>query len=164
MTDRQQASTILNNTPEMNCHVTWGDPSMWARKSAGDRVYSTADEYRENGVVLTKANNDRLIGKRKVDSLLADLPDGKPGLVIFTTCENLLRTLPALPYDKVKVEDVDTDAEDHGYDALKYGLTRVRSGDRNEKQREAALIRNDPILTGVPGIFKGKKALPFTGI
>ena len=164
MTDRQQASTILNNTPEMNCHVTWGDPSMWARKSAGDRVYSTADEYRDNGVVLTKANNDRLIGKRKVDSLLADLPDGKPGLVIFTTCENLLRTLPALPYDKVKVEDVDTDAEDHGYDALKYGLTRVRSGDRNEKQREAALIRNDPILTGVPGIFKGKKALPFTGI
>jgi hypothetical protein len=137
---------------------------MWAKKSAGDRVYSTADEYRDNGVVLTKANNDRLIGKRKVDSLLSDLPDGKPGLVIFTTCENLVRTLPALPYDKVKVEDVDTDAEDHGYDALKYGLTRVRSGDGYEKRKEAALRRNDPLLTGIPGLLKGEKALPFTGI
>lgn len=53
--------------------------------------------------------------------------DGEPGLVVFETCANLIRTLPALPYDAVRVEDVDTHAEDHAYDALRYALSyRVR--------------------------------------
>ena len=33
--------------------------------------------------------------------------------VLAGTCPNLVRTLPALPYDKTRVEDVDTKAEDH---------------------------------------------------
>ena len=45
-----------------------------------------------------------------------------PRLQVFSTCTNLIRTLPALPYDTIRVEDVDTDAEDHAYDALRYGL------------------------------------------
>ena len=34
----------------------------------------------------------------------------------------MVRTLPTLPYDELRPEDVDTDAEDHAYDALRYGL------------------------------------------
>ena len=66
---------------------------------------------------------------------MGDLPDGKPGLVIFENCVNLVRTLPALPYSKVNVEDVDTNAEDHAYDALKYGQTR-ESGRANSRVRK----------------------------
>jgi hypothetical protein len=55
--------------------------------------------------------------------MLSDLPDGQPGLLIFETCFNLARTLPALVYDKVQIEDVDTDGEDHAYDALRYLTT-----------------------------------------
>ena len=98
---------------------------MWTRKNANDVVLSTSDEYLAEGVLLTRADNDRLSGKRKVDRLLADLPDGKPGLHVFSTCRNFLRTFPALPYSEIRPEDVDTDAEDHAYDALRYGLTNV---------------------------------------
>jgi hypothetical protein len=50
---------------------------------------------------------------------------GEPLLYIFDTCAHLIRTLPALPHDKHNAEDVDTDAEDHAADALRYGcMTR----------------------------------------
>jgi len=42
-----------------------------------------------------------------------------PLLHVFEVCANLIRTLPAVPYDKTKVEDVDTHAEDHAVDALR---------------------------------------------
>lgn len=125
LTDRAQARMIKEMTPESGVQITYADPSMWAKKNVDDVVTSTYDQYVAEGVVLIKADNDRLAGKRKVDRALAKLPDGLPGLQVFETCTNLIRTLPALPYDKVHVEDVDTDAEDHAYDTLKYGLTRM---------------------------------------
>ena len=60
--------------------------------------------------------------------------DGRPGLVIFTNCRNLIRTLPALPYS-TRTLDVDTNAEDHAVDALRYGLTRKASFFRSVKYR-----------------------------
>lgn len=41
-------------------------------------------------------------------------------LYVFSTCKHLIRTLPALVYDKAEVEDIDTDGEDHAYDELRY--------------------------------------------
>jgi hypothetical protein len=49
-------------------------------------------------------------------------PEWKPALLIFDTCSHLIRTLPALPPDPHRPEDIDTKAEDHVYDALRYGL------------------------------------------
>jgi hypothetical protein len=43
------------------------------------------------------------------------------GLVIFSTCTHLIRTLPALQHDPHKAEDVDTEGEDHAPDTLRYG-------------------------------------------
>ena len=49
-------------------------------------------------------------------------------MVFFNTCTNLASQIPALPLDKNNSEDVDTNAEDHLYDALRYGvMTRPRS-------------------------------------
>jgi hypothetical protein len=122
----QQARLILENTPAgENVRAAYADPSMWARKNMDDQVSTTADEYRKEKVILTRADNDRISGKRKIDRLLGDMMDGKPGLQIVSTCRNLIRTLPSLPLDENRVEDVDTDAEDHAYDALKYGLTKT---------------------------------------
>jgi hypothetical protein len=41
-----------------------------------------------------------------------------PKLRVFSTCTNGIRTLPAMVHDKLKPEDLDTDAEDHWCDAL----------------------------------------------
>jgi len=126
LTDVQQARLILDMTPpDEHISLTYADPSMWGRKVSENTVTTTADTYRQAGVMLTKADNDRLSGKRKIDQTLGDLPDAAPGLVVLSTCVHLIEQLSNLPYDKIKVEDVDTDAEDHAYDALRYGLTNL---------------------------------------
>ena len=43
-------------------------------------------------------------------------------LQIFDCCLNLIRTLPALTYDKNDHEDVSDRCEDHAAEALRYGL------------------------------------------
>lgn len=43
-----------------------------------------------------------------------------PKLRVFSTCTNGIRTLPAMVHDKLKPEDLDTGAEDHWCDALRY--------------------------------------------
>jgi phage terminase large subunit len=127
MTDTQQAKMINDMTPPMEyIPITYADPSLWIRKTMGDYISTTADEFNRNGVYLQRADNDRLSGKRKVDRLLMNLPDGKPGLQVFSTCKNLIRTLPYLIYDENKAEDVDSGQEDHAYDSLRYGLTNTR--------------------------------------
>lgn len=81
---------------------------------------------------VEKWPGSRVAGCQNLHRLLAPLMvqrggkavplDGLPGLQIFETCTNLIRTLPTLPRDENNPEDVDTDSEDHLYDALRYGL------------------------------------------
>ena len=60
------------------------------------------------------------------------LPREDPGLFIFETCEQFIRTVPTLPRDARRVDDVDTDAEDHIGDETRYRVTsaglRVKQG------------------------------------
>lgn len=59
-----------------------------------------------------------------------------PKLRFHPTCVNAIRTVPALPVDPKNPEDVDTDAEDHGYDAIGYGLA-VRQPEVSRQSRKA---------------------------
>ena len=43
-------------------------------------------------------------------------------MAFFNTCTETISQLPAIPLDKKNPEDVDTKAEDHLYDALRYGI------------------------------------------
>ncbi len=127
LTTKQQARKILDLTlPNEKITFTFADPALWERKDREGEVFTSADEYRKEGVPLTKADNDRLGGKRKVDEALADLPDGEPGLLIFENCTHMIEQLETLPL-KEGTEDVDTRAEDHAYDELRYALTNERS-------------------------------------
>ncbi len=140
---QQQAKQIKAASLGEKIYMHVADPSMWQKREglAGDTL---ADEYMREGIQLVKANNNRLPGKGYVHEALnwKELPaTGRiikpPRLRIFEGCVNLIRTLPALPYDRINVEDVDTHAEDHAYDALRYGLAL-------ERQREAT---QPPIMT-----------------
>lgn len=99
------------------------DPSIWA-SGQGDHSTgkSIAQLYQDNGVSWMPANNDRKAGLEMVHNKLAIKKDGLPGLQFFSTCGSIITTLPDLPYDKFKVDDVDTKADDHDYDMLRYGL------------------------------------------
>lgn len=41
---------------------------------------------------------------------------------VFNTCKSFIRTIPNLVYDEKKVEDIDTQQEDHIYDECRYVL------------------------------------------
>jgi len=145
MTTREQANVIMSMSPERSS-ITYADPAMWAKKNVAGIVRRAVDDYAEAGVYLTKADNDRMAGKRKVDDLLMPLEDGKPGLQIFENCRNLIRTLPALPYDDTNPEDVNSDAEDHAYDALRYGLTNTKAAKEKKKAKRETPMASLDIL------------------
>jgi len=98
------------------------DPAIWKAPASAETGETVAEIFTRNGVRFQPANNNRLAGKNTWHEALATAPDGLPWLQIFSSCNNLIRTLPALPYDKHNVEDVDSDSEDHLYDAGRYGL------------------------------------------
>lgn len=110
-----------------------GDPAMWASTREGEKFQSVADQYGEMGYALTPASNNRLAGKSRVHDVL----DGRT-LLIFNTCHNLIRTLPMLPVDAHKPEDVDTLAEDHLFDCLRYGLMAAPWLDQTKRQKPRA--------------------------
>jgi len=71
-----------------------------------------------------KGAGSRLAGIAQIHQRLAVRADGKPGLIVFSTCKNLIRTLPVMVYSRTNVEDIHGSCEDHAVDALRYGLFR----------------------------------------
>lgn len=49
-------------------------------------------------------------------------PMEEPGMFIFNTCRHWIRTVPVLPRDQSRPEDVDSESEDHAYDETRYHL------------------------------------------
>jgi hypothetical protein len=103
------------------------DPAIWQNTGFNATYRSIADVFSSRGIHFARANNDRLQGLMAVHEYLKweDAGTGEqfePRIKFFSTCRHMIRTLPSLPYDKVRVEDVDTDSEDHLFDSLKYLL------------------------------------------
>jgi len=71
-----------------------------------------------------KGAGSRASGWSAIRSRLEARRDGPPGLVVFRSCKNLIRTLPMLVYSTKRSDDIAENSEDHLADALRYGLTR----------------------------------------
>jgi hypothetical protein len=71
-----------------------------------------------------KSAGSRISGIMRIHQALAMKSDGKPGLIIFSSCKQILRTLPSMTYSRTEPEDIDASCERHGCDALAYGLQR----------------------------------------
>lgn len=72
------------------------------------------------GIDFTPADHERVAGWGQVrDRLVGE--DGRPLIYFFDTCVHAIRTLPAIQHSSKRPEDVDTDAEDHAADAIRYG-------------------------------------------
>jgi hypothetical protein len=105
--------------------VLWekADKGPGSRKQGWEQIrkrlrssYSYA-QLHEHGIALPKEPKE---GPREA-----------PGLFVFDTCEQFLRTVPVLPRDEKDPDDVDTDAEDHDGDACRYRVRRKVAGVRS---------------------------------
>ncbi len=96
--------------------------------ATGHGAGSIAQEFMRCGVQFMPARKaGRVDGWQIMRRLLADAgaPD-KPGLYISLACRYWWSTVPFLPHDDRKREDVDTGGPDHGADACRYSCLRIR--------------------------------------
>lgn len=114
------AEKIYEEMKHKNFQRGYCDPAMF--NTGQDGSVSIADRMegswkRLNGgkywCKLNRANNNRVARVATVHDWLSLAPDGMPYWIITESCPNLIRTLPQLVYDDNKVDDVDTDMEDH---------------------------------------------------
>jgi len=110
---------------EEKWQVAWGvmDQSMWGSRKEQGLGKSIGEVYEDEFGIPTKitlkpGSTDRHARVQRVKAALGTAADGFPWWQITAACPNLLRTLPELPHDPDDPEDVDTDAEDHAYDAV----------------------------------------------
>jgi len=106
------------------------DSSLWHNR--GDTGPSLAEQMNMKGCrwrPSDRSRGSRIAGKNEIHRRLkVDEFTEKPMLAFMDNCTNTIAQLPGIPLDKKNPEDVDTKAEDHLYDALRYGImTRPRS-------------------------------------
>ena len=77
------------------------DPSIFD-ESRGESV---AQMMEREGIFFDRGDNSRIAGKMQVHHRLAFDQNGAPGLTVFSTCRHFIRTVPALVYDPVNVEE-----------------------------------------------------------
>lgn len=110
--------------------LTWiqADPAIFTKGNDGsisirDQFVQANDEFRR---LIKPGSNDRIGGWENYHKWLKIAPDGLPYYQVSTDCPNLIRTLPELIHDDTKVEDVDTNGEDHGPDDQRYLLKKLK--------------------------------------
>jgi hypothetical protein len=87
-----------------------------------------ADSFKKAGVTWVAANKGP--GSRKNGwALMRErmghakrTPREKAGLFVVATCRDFIRTVPVLPRDEKKPDDIDTSAEDHIADEVRYRI------------------------------------------
>lgn len=98
------------------------DPSIFSEDGGPSR----AEVMSRHGCRWRPADNTR-VGRNGAmggwDELRQRLigEEGRPMLYVFSTCRDLIRTLPSLQHDSNRPEDVDTAGEDHIADEVRYG-------------------------------------------
>jgi phage terminase large subunit len=101
-------------------------PDLWNRRQETGK--SAADLFRDNGVSLVKANNNRIQGWYNLKEWLKPYDDEQgiktANLVIFKNCVNLIRCLPQVQRDEHDPNDVSDKNHElsHSCDAIRYFL------------------------------------------
>lgn len=157
LTPRRLAKQILAMTDREYTYCV-ADPSMWNRTILGEtrtkpEGQSLAELMTDAGLKMVMADNDRVNGLARYREALSTAPDGKPWYQVFETCIDTIRTIPVLQYDLTKLEDVDTDLEDHCYDRDRYFFMSRPVKPQEQKKEEISLLRRTYLVK--TGKWKG---------
>jgi hypothetical protein len=107
-------------------HYSVLDSSCWNRTGMGPSI---AETMIRAGCRWTPSDRNRIAGKMEIHRRLSNNEfTGEPTVKFFNTCTNIVKQLAGIPLSKSNSEDVDTKAEDHAYDALRYMLMTRTSG------------------------------------
>lgn len=118
----------IKNGPYANkkfAGVQWGrsDKSPGSRKAGWQKMRKFMD----------KAHPNYIVGQN--GEKLARIPREEPGLYVFNTCTMFIDLVPILPRDEVDQDDVDTEAEDHIGDEVRYRVLATGLGAKSGKTK-----------------------------
>jgi phage terminase large subunit len=101
-------------------NITFAPPDMWSRQK--DTGKTMAEGFMTHGVPIIPVNNNRVQGHMLIKEQLAVREDGKPGLIIFSTCKELIQDLQDIQADERNPNDCAKEPHDitHTVDALRY--------------------------------------------
>ena len=131
--------------PDEMIDFTIAPPDMWARNRESGKTQASL--FAENGVGLLRADNNRLAGWAALKELFKIKDDGKPGLIVFDTCGELIECIKSLQHDQNNANDVAKKPHEitHGPDALRYfAQTRLLAAeqirdDEDDDEEDGAL-------------------------
>lgn len=141
-----KAAIIFRELTQETLHGVYAPPDLWNRRN--DTGKSAAQIFAENGVGLIKSSNDRIQGWLSVKEYIqvkregGKVVEGYPRMLFFNTCSDIIRCLPLLQHDTVKINDVDSKGDHsitHSPDALRYWCSPHQMG-----SKEPEVIKPDP--------------------
>jgi hypothetical protein len=141
---REPGDTIADAVLDPAAFAQDGGPSIAERLNIGGCRFRPADNKRigKNGAMGGwDQMRHRINGPRDEQGN----PLGPPMLYVFKTCTDFLRTVPVLQHDPNKLEDLDTDGEDHVADETRYACMA-----RPMPNLKAVPSTNPPDLWGRP--------------
>lgn len=121
LTTEEVAAGIRSRDESDKITYAVADPAIFA----ADGGPSRAEIFNRHGIYFRPADNKRVSTNGAMggwDEMRQRLKgiDGVPMLYVFETCRDFIRTVPSLPHDDKRPEDIDTDAEDHVADEARY--------------------------------------------
>lgn len=145
---------IENENPNLRGRYIMGvaDPAIW--NDQGTESIASIMARHPYYINFEKGQNNRLNGLMQFHYRMHFDENGYSMFYVFNTCKHTIRTLPALVYDETKTEDVNTEGEDHIYDAVRYGLMKYIISPRLPK--EMPDLRFDPINMKRDAYLSGK--------
>lgn len=121
LTTEEVARGIKSRDEGERIDYSVADPAIFAEDGGPSR----AEVFGNHGVWFRRADNKRVSGNGALggwDEMRQRLKGerGVPMLYVFDGCRDFIRTVPSLPHDPHRMEDIDTSAEDHAADEARY--------------------------------------------
>lgn len=108
----------------------WLDPQCWGEAGGGPTIYDKLGGAKLGWRPWPKGPRSRVNQKSQIHTILRVI-NGRPQCRIMAHCQALIRTLSSIPTSQINPEDVNSDFEDHSYDALR-GLVCKRVPTKQE--------------------------------
>jgi hypothetical protein len=148
--DPKPASGMMVGVADPAIFAEDGGPSIASRMTQAARiVFRPADNKRV-------PQRGAMGGWDQVRARLVGDGDGNPMVVLFATCRDLIRTLPAMQHDDARPEDLATDGEDHAADSCFVAGTMIetaRGAVPIEAMRVGTLVQTRLGLRPVCAVF-----------
>lgn len=122
------------------------DPAIWNAETGE----SIADRAAKHQVYFSPGDHERIAGWMQVHYRLAFDENGYPMMYIFKNCRGFIRTIPILMYDDHKVEDIDTDGEDHIADETRYMCMSRPITPRMSQPKDPYLLSPQHLILDIP--------------